>query len=366
MRESFKPTTRQGISYVAMFVIGSTLHTQGTQPAAQDTWLSVVLALGISIPVMLIYSRILTLYPDMSLYDIFYKLLGRAGGAILTVIFILFFLYIEVLIVQMFVQFNRVNILPNTPYFVLALPICLLGSWLSSLGHIKLGKVAATLIFFIVAALLLTFIASIVAFDFSALSPLLEAEPAVLADSSLSYFSVPFTQTLVFLCFFNNVPDGKMRRRSLVWGIVIGGIFILSSILRSTLVLGGTALSQLYYTSFLSASVIRIDSFIQRIETIVSLAFLITALIKISAYCYAAKEGVIKLFPKLNVSWLVLPTAVLVAVAAAAILPTTEQSFWWSELMSRYMLIFQVAIPIILWIVGEVLKLTSKRRERKI
>ena len=62
-----KISDRQGISLVTLFIFGSTLVMGTGGQAENDAWISIILAIIFSVPILMMYSRILYRYPGEDL-----------------------------------------------------------------------------------------------------------------------------------------------------------------------------------------------------------------------------------------------------------------------------------------------------------
>ena len=78
---------KQGICLVILFIAGETLAMQTAPAAGSDLWLAILLAIVTSIPLLLVYSRILSLFHGKGLFDILECLFGRILGKFLSLIF---------------------------------------------------------------------------------------------------------------------------------------------------------------------------------------------------------------------------------------------------------------------------------------
>ncbi len=98
-----------------------------------------------------------------------------------------------------------------------------------------------------------------------------------------------------------------------------------------------------------------VGNFIQRIEIIISTAFLIGGFIKISICLLGACNGTTKLFGLNNYRFVVTPIALLMLNLSYLIYDSIFEMIEWSfTTWPYYAFLFQVILPIIIWVVAEI------------
>ena len=73
---------RQATIIIILFIIGSTFLTGSGGQAKQDAWIAIIIAMTWSIILLLMFSRILSLYPGKDLFDILEIVMGKFIGKI--------------------------------------------------------------------------------------------------------------------------------------------------------------------------------------------------------------------------------------------------------------------------------------------
>lgn len=86
---------RQGIILITLFIIGSTFLIGSGGAAKQDAWIAVIIAILCSIILLLMYSRILSLYPGKDLFDILQIVMGKFTGKIISTLMICLLFILE-------------------------------------------------------------------------------------------------------------------------------------------------------------------------------------------------------------------------------------------------------------------------------
>ena len=89
---------RQGIILIILFILGSTLLIGSAGQAKQDAWIAIIIAISWSIILLLMFSRILSLYPGKDLFDILQITFGKFIGKIISILMIWFAFHLGTLV----------------------------------------------------------------------------------------------------------------------------------------------------------------------------------------------------------------------------------------------------------------------------
>ena len=83
-------TDKEAICLIMVYIIGSSLILGSGGEAKNDAWIAGILGLTMSIPMLLIFSRILSLFPGNDLFDILNILFGKVLGKFISIIYIFY------------------------------------------------------------------------------------------------------------------------------------------------------------------------------------------------------------------------------------------------------------------------------------
>ena len=115
---------KEAIVLLIMFIIGTTMIVGTGGDAKNDAWIAGIVATVYFIPMLLIFSRLLSLFPGKDLFDIFSIVFGKIAGKILSVVYIWYSFHLGGLVLRNFGEFVNVVALPETPLFI---PLLCLG-----------------------------------------------------------------------------------------------------------------------------------------------------------------------------------------------------------------------------------------------
>jgi len=347
---------RQLACITALFIIGSSSVIGNSGIAKKDTWIAVLAAIAIAVPLILIYGRISALFQERNLFDIIYRVFGKRLGWVITLLTSLYCFHLGALVLRDFPEFIQAVSFQKTPKIIFAMLLGLLCAYLAKLGVRTFGKAGILFSALVGVVAVLTFLLLLPSMNVHNLQPVLAMPPGVIAQNAAKLFSTPFGETVLLLCLFCNMKSGQSRPKAYLTGLLLGGLYLVMSVLRNILALGAGNFSSLYFPSYSVVSTINIGDFLQRLEVLVSSYMLLCDITKIAVALYATCLGVAKLAGIDDYRKIVLPVSWLMIALSLAAFQNTMEFFSWPPLYYIYALPFQVGLPVILWIWAEVNK----------
>lgn len=356
---------RQLTCITALYIIGSSSFIGSSGIAGKDTWLALLLAGVLCVPLVLLYARISTLYASKNLFDIIYQVFGEELGWAVTLVATAYCFGLGTMVLRDFPEFAHTTSLLNTPKLILALLLGLTCAYLTRLGAGALGK--SGILFSTAVALVALVILLLLApnMDLRNLQPVLADGWKPVALGAAKFIGAPFGETVLLLCVFCNQKADQKKRKPFLLGLLLGGAYLAVSVLRNILTLGAGNFSSLYYPSYSAVGTIEIGEFFQRIEVVVACYLLLCDIIKIAVAMYAACLGLSKLLRVADYRKLV--TAVSLLMIACSMLPfqSTMQFFSWSPAFLSVSAVFSLGLPVIFWTYGEIKRKSAEKAEKK-
>lgn len=355
-------TSKQGYAMIMMFLIGSAIVlSQGVQ-AKQDVWLAYIFAMVIAVPVNLIYARLLAIFPGMDLFDIVREIFGKVTGSIISLLYMWYAFHLGSLVMRNFSEFIQIISLQETPQYAI---VAILGAF--CIWYVKAGiEVMARWARF-VSVIVLIVLMSIAALslkeaDFSNLQPFLYNGIQPVISSAYSIFSFPFGETIIFTMIFCKVKNKFNVYKVFLVGILLAAFILIIASIRNIIVLGMGTLDMLNFPSYAAVGLINIGNFLQRIEVVISVVFLLTGIVKIGVCLSAVCNGANKVFGLRGPQPIVAPICFLMMNLSCIIYSNTmEMLEWATKVYQYYAFPFQIILPILIWICGEF----HKRKKRK-
>jgi len=351
----------QSISIIVLFMIGSSLFMGISGESGNSSWIAVLIAVILAIPLVLMYARLHVLFPGKDVYDMLVSVFGVIAGKILSCLYIWYALHLGALVLRNFGEFSKTVALTETPMLASVFCIGLLCIWIVKAGIEVLGRSAKFLLLFTLAVITIIQLLSISKFEYHHFLPLLDKGwPAVFGDT-FGAFTFPFAEVVIFLGAFGALPDKGSAGRVMISGILIGGGTICVISIRNLLVLGPDILSSLYFPSYVAISRINIGDFLTRIEGSAAIVFVISLLIKTSLCLYVACNGIAKVFNLKSYRSVVLQVGLIMIYFSEFVYEDIMQMEYFAyHIYKVYALPFQVFIPFFLWIGAEIVVKKSK------
>lgn len=336
------------LSSVILFVFGSTMILGAAGEAKNSNWLAIIAATILVIPLVLIYCRLLYLFPKKDIFDIFLLLYGKYVGRLFCVIYIWYFFHLGALVIRNFAEFMNTLALPETPMIVTIMCLSLLCIWSSTHGVEVMARTSRILLI-----ICLTFVFIIASLSISQmrphyLKPFFNIEISDFINGTFSAFSFPFAEVVVFTGVFSCLEKRNSSYKVLIKGIVIASVFIVYISVRNIMILGPSTLNLLYFPSYVAISRIHLGEFLQRMEVSVAIVFVSAIFIKVSFCLIATSNGLSKLFGLKDYKSLIIQTGLLMSYLAYNIYDSTmEMQYWAVAIYKYYAFPFQVIIPVI-------------------
>lgn len=352
--------TRQGISILTLFILGSTVVMAPGREAGRDMWMAVLVAFIMGLPLALLYSRLIHLYPDKNLYDMQLELLGPVFGRIMMALFMLFSFHLGALVIRNFLEYIQVVSFQYAPQYMLALPIGLISIWIVRAGIGTLGRLSVVVLPVFVVSLLVISLFSENLWNIGNLTPMLYdgLKPVFIGATGLISFPIMETVLLVFI--LKPLADKKAAKKIFLTGYAIGAVLLSMIYARNTLVLSHEQVNKYYFPSYQVVSLINIGDFVQGIQAIMVFIFLFGGLGKIAACLYVTSEGAARLLGQ-GYRSMAAPVGLLMLTFSLIVSKDIMDMFAAGAFIKYYILPVGLFFPLLLWILAE----WKQRRKQK-
>lgn len=354
----------QGISLVILFIFGSALVMGTGGQAKNDVWIAILLAIAFSIPVLLLYSRILSKHPGKDLFEILEIVFGKYPGRFFSLAYIWFPFHLGAIVLRNFGEFMNTVGLPETPKIipiVMYALVCILGVKCGIETLAKCSSHFIIVVFFLITLLTLLSVPNI---ETEKLFPIMYNGYRPILQGAFSAFSFPFGELVVFMMIFDSLKKPASSYKVFLVSLAVGGFVVLLISTRNLMVLGAETAGAVYFPSYTAISRINIGNFLQRLEISVTTVFILSGFIKISICLLAAAKGVTKLFGLKDYRLLVLPVGLLMINLSALLYDSIMEMFEWAqEIWPYYAFPFQVILPLLILVAVEIKSRLQKKNE---
>ena len=135
-------TNHQLFSMVVLFVIGSSLIVGVAAQVEIDKWIAILIALAAAVPTLMVYIKLLSLFPGKNLFDILFLIFGKWVGRLFVLLYTWYAFHLGAMVLRNFGEFVNMMAMPETP---MIMPILLMGVsciWIVKEGIEVLGRSA--------------------------------------------------------------------------------------------------------------------------------------------------------------------------------------------------------------------------------
>lgn len=336
-----------------MFIFGSSAIMGISPDVHQESWFVFIFAFISALPIILIYARIAKLYPQKNINEIINILFGSVLSKIILFMFLWYSIHLAALVIRNIVEYVKISTLHNTPMIIVMILLTLTCVYLAKSGVTVLGRWALVCLILLAFQVVLTILFSIDDMNFNYLYPIFEHSPAELALTAFQIVSFPFAESVLFLFLLGHLKKGKSPYKVMFYGALIAGVLLFLIVVRNTAVLG-MYLEKVYFSSFNVARIIRVSTFLTRIEGIITFNLLLAGITKITVCLIAAAKALKGIAGIGSSKKIVFPLALLAMVISGYIYQNTTQMFDFIDTYKFYAIPFQIVLPLIIWITAEI------------
>lgn len=345
-------------AYILMitFIMGTSLALVSYTESQQNTWISMLIAFILAIPMVVIYGSILNSHPGKDIFQILEHIFGKLIGKTVGLLYTLYFFHLGAICIRNMTEFIQLSSFPDTPQYVSALYIGILAIYILKSGLEVIARVNKFIFPLLIFIIGLTLILVIPRANQNNFLPILENGWSPVIKGSFSKFSFPLGETVVFLAFLNTVNEKNKASKIYVKGILIGSIILLIITIRNILILGFPSLSSVVFPSYNAVSVITIGKFVRGIGIIVAITITIAGFIKVSICLLASSIGISRIFNFSDYKWVSAPLGLLMMSVSFILYDSTMHMVEWIKIYKYYAFPFQVILPILILIFGKLKK----------
>lgn len=277
----------QGSSLLTTFLAGVTM---------QDSWIVAILGVIVCLPLLYLYYKLMTMFPDMNLIQMLEHIFGKILGKILGALYLWFFLTLASLNLMDMVDFSKLTIMEKTPPAFIAF-MCLLVSVIAIKNGIKLVtrfSMAFVVITFLILGLSVMLVLNQIKLE--NFLPMFDLPLKKYIQGTHIITTMPFAEVVVFMMLNGNVRmNAKEAKKYIFKGFAIGAIAVLMVILRDIAVLGNT-LDMFTLPHLVFLRLVNLGAAISRMEILFAVIYIILLFFKITLLYYIVVMTVCYLF----------------------------------------------------------------------
>jgi spore germination protein KB len=354
---------------ILMFVIGTSILLDPAYmvvAAKQDAWIGCLLGIGIGSLLTFLYVVLAKQHPNKTLIEFNEIILGKWLGKGISFLFFIYFLLLTAGLTRIIGDFLTTYIMPETP--ILAVEILFI---ITVIFGVRLGLEPFTRTSELILPYVILFYILLVIFLFPEIKienlvPIMEGGIKPIIKAGILSLGVPFADIIIFLMITPYIENPSKIGKALFWGVIIGGLIILTFVLLSILVLGTNQTAQSNYPIYSLSQKVNIGDFIQRIEVLAGGMIFISLFIKTMICFYSTTLGFAQLLKLKRFKMLTFPFGIIILLLSNIMSPNII--FFHSFLAKTWpfcSIIFGVFLPLLLLVVDRI-RSGNKKSQLKI
>lgn len=346
---------KQGVLIIAIFVMGTNFLLGVGANAKKDAYIATIFGIIYTIPMLIVYSRILERYKGKDFFQILEILFGKIVGKSITCIFIIFSFHLGTLDLTHFSNFTDTAIFPDTPVIIPLILFTCAVIYCTKLGTEVLGRLSEFFAIIIIFLFLIIFCFTIPLLNIHNITPVFYNGIKPVLKAGFDIFTFPFGEVILMNYIFHEYTNSKSIFKTYFKGILCGGIFLTVISLRNLLVLGPDAIERIYYPSYFSIGLVHVGELIQRLEIVSVVIFLMGIYIKNIVCLTATCKGIASVFNINDYKFMASPIEFLMLGSSFFIYKNVYESKEWAfKVWPYYAIIFEIIVPVIVWIFAEI------------
>ncbi|MTI79268.1 MAG: spore gernimation protein [Firmicutes bacterium] len=354
---------KQAISLIVYAIIGDALIFTSGLLAGKDFWIAILVSILMAYFVFMVYARLISAFPGKDFFDILKLVLGSGMGKAVSIIYIWFLLHLGALVIRSFTEFIITVTLPETPIIAPLSCLILVCIWATKDGLELMGRLGKL---FLIVMITITFITPLLLskeWNLDFIRPVFYNGFQPIFNSAISTLAFPFAEAIICLFVFQSIRT-KSISRVFTGGLLIAGAIVFITSLSEVLVLGVDAAQDYYFPAHNAVRKLNIGDFLQRLEIVVGVTFVVGGFIKTSLCILAVAKGVTKVFDLSDYRIIIIPVSILMANLSYIVYDNlTEMSKWPVKVWPFYALPFQVILPFLILVILQLRKEKIKNNE---
>jgi len=322
----------------------------------QNTWIVWLIGFVIILFMLFIYTSLNNKFPRKSLIEINDLVYGHFLGKIISILYIMYFLYIVAANFRFIADFFSIYLFPQTD-----IAIFIIGVLIVSMYALKKGLevIARSAIVIAILAVIVDITITILTLEYFRITnflPVFQINLKEFVQGINLMVAIPIGEIIVFLMIFPCVNDVNQVKKSAFLGCIIGNIFFLMIILRNISVLGNIEAIHVL-PSYQVARIINVGDIITRMEVLIAIILLFDEFLKICIFYYATAVSTAQIFKLKDYKILVIPIGIISVVFSISMFNSAvEHLYYASSIYPIYTLLFIIIFPVLSFIIASIRK----------
>ncbi|WP_411502561.1 GerAB/ArcD/ProY family transporter [Brevibacillus centrosporus] len=356
MLEEGKISSRQLTIMTVLYILGSAVLIMPgplATVAKRDAWIAAILAMVIGLLSIALIHALGRRFPGLTLMAYTELLLGKWLGKGVMLLFILAFPYlIASLTLNNIGDFLTTQMMPETPIeaiYVVVMIVVVAGARLGLETMARSSEIFFPWVLLLFGILVLFVVPNA---KLENILPVLENGVGPVIRAALPFAGFPFMEGVTVLMIYPMVNRPENNGKSLITGMVVGGLALIITTALCLLVLGYDQTARLTFPSYGLAKKISVGQFLERIEVMLAIIWMITIVFRLTFLFYVSAIGLAHVFGLREYRFLLLPLSMCNIVFALVLIPTTSTLYELIPVWGTYAPFFGILFPLFLLIIA--------------
>jgi len=280
-------------------------------PANQDAWVVLFMAFPYILAINASLLFLMNKFRGMNVNEMAETILGKFFGKAAAVIFILFFIYCFTACMLITAIFINLYIFPDTPTWALLLYMVVPISYAAYKGAGTIGRLSVFIVPFIMLTVIIFFVLGLDQMDLGSLQPVLADSTFLQLNEGAFLTGARYSEILIFLIFSFWLKQESSINKTYAAALVAFAVSFLLILIPTLTVLGVEFGKHAWNPYFLYTRQVGGYDFIQRVQSLNTLAWFPAALLKLMMYNFMGSyvfSGVVK---AKSHKWFVIPISII-------------------------------------------------------
>jgi spore germination protein KB len=326
------------------------------EEAKQDAWIASILGTLGALVLAWFYNLLTEQMKTMSIIEYSKKVMGKWVGGIMALAFVIYLFITATTIVWVVGNFITTQLMRETPLIVINTLFVIVVVIGSRLGIESIGRTAEVFFPWVFGGIVFLLFFALPDAKVENLQPIFEygIKPIIIASTYFHGF-ISLTMVVLLIIFPANLSDFQEGKKAFYKGICTAGILITLITLLSIMVLGASSTARNAFPSYALAKQIDIGHFLERIEAILGMVWIITVFFKTILYFYGASVGLARLFKLDNYKLFTLPLGTLMIMLSVVFYPDAVYAAEWdTTTWMSFVITFGFLYTFSLFILGKI------------
>lgn len=314
--------------------------------AKQDAWIVPLWAGAAGVILSLIWIKLASYYPGLTLVQICTKAAGKGIGGLIALLYVGYFVHLATFVTRDIGDFMKNTLMPRTPISVFHIMFLIVICFAVIKGAEAIARTTEFLFPLAFLIYVIVFFIALPNWNWDRLQGMFRMNVWTTIKETKYVFSFPYMEAIVFMMLYPYVQN-KIKR-SYIMGIVVATLSLSATVLFTIGLLGVTRASHETYSLFVIAQEIHFGTFFEHLESTFALFLLVAIFVKLAIAYYAAVLGLCQLFGVNDRSWLAISLILLISGLALEFDNVLDKITFKTHYYFEYMLLFAIIFPVLL------------------